>query len=398
MRPNQRRFMRRQPRQWLFQTHVAGVPRDDARIAQQPRELHPLDRRFPENLRESRRRQRQNLPHRQSREFLPCHQQYLPPRRREPVPRTHLQAHIAPVNPVPDPRPQLPRNDPLVFDRLVGNTPPRIDHARRRKRLRRARLETPHALSAEQPHIREITRLLPHRRIGKKFLPRQNCRQKQPVPMTPRDQHRVLADEPEPRLRRPAALEHRTGVDIGPVIFPRRAIHFPEHLPRRDQTHLHRVVIILVQRIPRPRRPARSLRLILVLRLSLPIRVADAQHNHRPRLRQNQLRSQPLFRCPLHPLHIGVLPRRQPRLKFFPAQFRQRRETHFIKTDRDQTSPQLLLPHPRLRFVAPAHARIAPPLSRRAKSAASRRQTRSTCSTISPSGRPSVKITVPEAR
>jgi hypothetical protein len=110
-------------------------------------------------------------------------------------------------------------------------------------------------------------------------MPRQDRREKQPVAVPARDEHRVLAGETQPGLRRPAALQHRPGIHVITVVLAPHSIKLLQHPPRRHQRRFHRVVIILVQRITRPERP-------VLPEVSRP--VIHAQHDDRARPGQHQ--------------------------------------------------------------------------------------------------------------
>lgn len=119
--------------------------------------------------------------------------------------------------------------------------------------------------------------------------------------------------------------------------------------------------------------------------------VTQTEHDDGAGARKDEIGCRPLVGGSLHPLHVGLHPVREPaveggRFVRQGGRGRDSRETHVIETQRLEPVPEILL------------VGIHPVCFARTKSVASRRQARMTWLAMSLSGRPSVRIKVPDWR
>ena len=134
-------------------------------------------------------------------------------------------------------------------------------------------------------------------------------------------------------------LEDRARVDIIAVVGGRGAVGLLEDLARAEERRLKGVVVVLVERVPGPGRPARG-----ALPFRLSIKIADRKEDRRAGPGKDPARVDPLLRGPLHPVHVGVVARAEPAPEAVPLRPRgKRRKANLVKAELVEPPPQVLL-------------------------------------------------------
>ncbi len=164
--------------------------------------------------------------------------------------RTHLLTHIAPINhPAHRPAQRL-LNRPTQFNRQIADALRRIQHARLDKRLRRTGIKTPRA-APTSIGLERIVYLEHHVRVN--FHEQRRDKKERADGRV--DQHRVLAEPPEPRALREVALQNRSAIHVRSRVHRSAKLRL-QPVVQRARALAQQFVVVVAARVAR-HRPAR---------------------------------------------------------------------------------------------------------------------------------------------
>jgi membrane protein len=201
------------------------------------------------------------------------------------VERTDVLAHVAAEEAVPHALPERLGHRPLALDSEERDAPTRVEHERRGERLRRAGVEAPRARPAA----------LGHRLVGQQLQRGDDLAEQHIRALPGDDDDPVLAHEPQPRPRRPGALEHGRRVDDGPRLDPGRQAPHERREPLQPAPRS--LVVVATPGVACDQRRHRARRRLAGL---VGPRIARCDTDDAPRAGQDPLAIEP-------PTHLSVV-------------------------------------------------------------------------------------------